>query len=204
MVKYLKIFIFLIWLILLPFMSAQVLAYYKNPEIDTTRRSVVIVFGAGIIWNNKPSKVLRLRLDEAKKLYDYGQVKKILVSGDNSKPEYNEPAVMKNYLIQVDIPAQDIIEDFGGRRTYDTCYRAKNTFGVDKAILVSQSFHLPRAKITCEGLGLNVILKPSANSSWNTTTYGIIREIPANFVAWFDLLTGRQPEVGSNGSEPQL
>jgi len=61
---------------------------------------------------------------------------------------------MQNYAISLNVPKEAIVLDYGGRRTYDTCYRAKVIFGVDEAILVTQSFHLPRALYTCRELGI--------------------------------------------------
>ncbi|QQR55343.1 YdcF family protein [Candidatus Peregrinibacteria bacterium] len=120
-----------------------------------TEQPVAIVFGAGIGKNGGPSDALYDRLTVASQLYKAGKVSSILVSGDNSTEDYNEPEVMKNTLINAfAIPPNAITQDFAGRRTYDTCIRAKTLFGVEKAILVTQEFHLPRALYTCNSLGI--------------------------------------------------
>ena len=76
------------------------------------------------------------------------------MSGDNSTADYDEPTAMKNYAIELGIPEDAIVLDFAGRRTYDTCYRAKEIFGLQSAILVTQEFHLSRALYLCEKLGV--------------------------------------------------
>lgn len=126
---------------------------FSVDEIEA--QPVAIVFGAGIGKNGGPSDALYDRLTVASQLYKAGKVSSILVSGDNSTEDYNEPEVMKNTLINVfAIPESAIAQDFAGRRTYDTCIRAKTVFHVDEAILVTQGFHLPRALYTCESLGI--------------------------------------------------
>ncbi|NIR66010.1 MAG: hypothetical protein GWN00_26980, partial [Aliifodinibius sp.] len=70
---------------------------------------------------------------------------KLLMSGDNRYEDYNEPAAMKAYAENLGVPATDIVLDYAGRSTYDTCYRARNIFQVTDPMLVTQQFHLPRA-----------------------------------------------------------
>jgi vancomycin permeability regulator SanA len=128
---------------------------YKEIQ-DIPNYNVTIVFGAGLKYDGKPSDILRDRLDKAAELYQNGQTKKILVSGDNRVEDYNEPESMFKYLTeQVGLPEEDVIRDFGGRRTYDTCKRAQEIWGVDKALLITQGYHLPRAIFTCRGIGID-------------------------------------------------
>ena len=116
---------------------------------------VAIVFGAGIKENREPNDMLRDRLDTVAELYYSGKVKKMLLSGDNSNIDYNEPQVMYNYLVfEHDIRAEDLVRDYAGLRTYDTCARAKNIWNIDKAILISQGYHLSRAIFTCSNLNI--------------------------------------------------
>ena len=76
------------------------------------------------------------------------------MSGDNRFDYYNEPESMRQYALSLGVPPDVIALDYAGRRTYDTCYRAKAIFGVESALLVSQKFHLPRALFLCNTLGL--------------------------------------------------
>lgn len=150
---------------------------------------VAIVFGAGVWRGNKPSPALYDRVVTAVELYRSKRIGKILMSGDNRFENYNEPAVMKQTAIDLGVPAQDIVEDFAGRRTYDTCYRAKEIFGVNRAVLVTQEFHLNRALYLCNSLGIEsegVIADRRAYSK-ASRNWWVIRESLAVTGAWFDL-----------------
>lgn len=117
-----------------------------------------VVFGAGLTKNGEPSDVLKDRLRTANDLYRGGKIVRILVSGDNRFENYNEPDVMKNYLVDVlGIEEKNIVVDYAGRRTYDTCVRAKNVFQIDNAILITQEYHLFRALFLCKSFGIDSI-----------------------------------------------
>lgn len=113
------------------------------------------MFGAGLWRDGRPTAVLRDRVQTAVDLYKSGKVKKLLMSGDNRFINYNEPKAMYETALALGVPKEDIVLDYAGRRTYDTCYRAKYIFGVDEAVLITQSFHLPRAIYTCQKLGIS-------------------------------------------------
>jgi SanA protein len=121
---------------------------------ESPARRVAIVFGAGLRYDGTPTAILRDRVETAVDLYFSGKVEKILMSGDNRFDYYNEPESMRQYALSLGVPPQAIALDYAGRRTYDTCYRAKAIFGVESALLVSQGFHLPRALFLCNSLGL--------------------------------------------------
>lgn len=160
-----SIFLFLFGLIVIPLF---VVNFYVRKEfreiiysetefqnINDTR--VGIVFGAGLDKKaENPSIILRDRLDTAVILYNSGKVQKLIVSGDNRFVNYDEPTVMYEYLIKEGVSEFDIERDYAGRNTYDTCFRAKEIFGVSEAVLISQEFHLPRALFTCQNLGIQV------------------------------------------------
>jgi len=166
---------------------SESLIYKSTAEIPTRRAA--IVFGAGLQRDGTPSPVLRDRVEAAVQLYKAGKVEKILMSGDNRFVDYNEPGAMFNFAVELGVPAEDIVLDYAGRRTYDTCYRARWIFNLKEAVLVTQTYHLSRALYTCNLLGLPSIgyaadLRPYYPSSyfiWN------IREIPATFMALVDI-----------------
>lgn len=161
--------------------------YSESSQIPARRAAVV--FGAGLQRDGTPSPVLRDRVAAAVQLYQSGKVEKILMSGDNRFIDYNEPGAMFNYAVELGMPAEDIVLDYAGRRTYDTCYRARAIFNLNEVILVTQTYHLPRALFTCNNLGLPSIgfsadLRVYRKSSlwiWN------LREVPATFVALVDV-----------------
>jgi SanA protein len=124
---------------------------------DAPEAPVAIVFGAGLSRDGTPMPVLADRVAAAVDLYKAGKVSKLILTGDNRFPEYNEPEAMRRYAISLGIPEADLVPDFAGRRTYDSCYRARFVFNVKKAILVSQEFHLPRAVYLCDQLGIDAV-----------------------------------------------
>jgi SanA protein len=156
---------------------------------DVPQTRVAIVFGAGLLRDGSAGPVLRDRVETAVKLYQQGKVDKLLMSGDNRFIEHNEPEAMRQYALDLGAPDKDIILDYAGRRTYDTCYRAKHIFQVDSAILVTQAFHLPRALFLCnwfdvESTGVeadNHYFLKRSRIYWNT------RELFANFQAAWDV-----------------
>lgn len=154
---------------------------------------VAIVFGAGLLRSGTPSPVLRDRIETAAKLYFSGKVQKLLMSGDNRFVDYNEPGAMLNYALELGVPEKDIVLDYAGRRTYDTCYRARHIFGVQDAILVTQNFHLARALYTCNILGVTS-LGVAADTRYYLRRYVAIwnvRETLATTVALWEVWVSR-------------
>lgn len=171
----------------------------KTVETVSPER-VAIVFGAGLERNGAPTPVLRDRVETAAELYKAGKVEKLLFSGDNRFIDYNEPGAMREYALQLGVPEDAIVLDYAGRRTYDTCYRAKHIFGVDEVILVTQSYHLPRALITCNGLGIQSVGVSADRRIYSRIPYLIwnIREVPATLATFWDVwISHPLPVLGS-------
>lgn len=141
------------------FMPRLIMELFANPRTyileDVPPARVVIVFGAGLLRDGSAGPVLSDRMLTAVNLYQAGKVEKILISGDNREITYNEPEAGRQYALERGVPDEDIVLDYAGRRTYDTCYRAKHIFGVEEAILVTQDFHMPRALTLCNWFGVN-------------------------------------------------
>ncbi len=154
---------------------------------------VAVVFGAGLSRDGSPSPILRDRVEMAAKLYFAGKVEKLLMSGDNRFEDYNEPGAMKNYAEQMGVPEEDIVLDYAGRRTYDTCYRARQIFGVEDAILVTQRYHLTRALYTCKQLGVQVSGVPADQRtfSFRKKAFWQAREVAATTVALWEVWVSR-------------
>lgn len=165
---------------------------------DAPAQPVAIVFGAGLWSNGKPMPYLAARLDLAAQLYEAGTVKAVLVSGDNRHVSYNEPDAMRAYLIKKGIPARKVVADYAGVDTYATCLRARKIFGVDQAILTSQSYHLPRAIATCRSVGVDAwgVGDDSVQRNASEWRENSLREWPANIKMVWDLASGRQPMLG--------
>jgi vancomycin permeability regulator SanA len=129
---------------------------YDDPSRIPAER-VAIVFGAGVRPNGQPSPMLADRVRAAVELYRAGRVQKLLMTGDNARPEYDEVGAMRRYAIEQGAPAEAIVLDHAGFSTYESCYRAGAIFGVRQAVLVTQRYHLPRAVYTCGQLGVDAV-----------------------------------------------
>lgn len=171
---------------------------YTETEVPTRR--VAIVFGAGLTRSGGATAVLRDRIQTAADLYFAGKVEKLLMSGDNSSMDYNEPAAMREYALTLGVPDQDIVLDFAGRRTYDTCYRAREIFAVEQAILVTQPFHLPRALYLCNMLGVDGVGVAATNVTYRRSSlvFWNVRELVATVTAFVDVhITRPLPILGN-------
>ncbi|MCD6109162.1 YdcF family protein [bacterium] len=178
--------------------SVKGLIYNYDDIKDVPSKSVAIVFGASVNSTTRlPSDILRDRLVTAIDLYNKGKVKKIILSGDNRVTHYNEPKVMQRYAELLSVPEEDIVLDYAGRRTYDTCYRAKEIFQIDEAILVTQEYHLYRALYTCNALGLDSIGVSASRQKYKGQFYYDLREIPATLLAiWQVYVSHPEPILG--------
>jgi vancomycin permeability regulator SanA len=142
-----------------------------------------------------PSPFLAGRLELARRLFDAGKVRAILVSGDNMNADYNEPDGMRRWLVDRGVPAGKVVLDYAGFDTYDSCARAKRIFGVDRATVVTQSFHLPRAVSLCRHLGIdaNGVGDDTAKRYGRTWRISSMREYGACVKATVDVLSRRDP-----------
>lgn len=153
---------------------------YNLKELDC-----LLVLGAGIINNERPTLMLRDRLDKSIELYKKGIAKKIIMSGDHSKENHDEVGIMKNYAIERGVSSTDIFKDHAGICTYDSIYRAKEIFGVKKMIIVTQKYHLYRAIFIADFLGTEAYGVKSDVRIYTKMPYHLVRESLArckNFV----------------------
>lgn len=145
-----------------------------------------IVFGAAVWSDGQLSHVLADRVRTAADLYHAGTVQKLVMSGDNRFEWYNEPAAMRAYAQSLGVPQEAIVLDYAGRRTYDTCYRGLHIFGIERAVLVTQAYHQPRAVYTCRKIGMEAIGASSYSRPYAGERRFELREVPALLLAWWD------------------
>lgn len=157
-------------------------------EVEKTPNlSVALVFGAGVKANGKLTDALADRVSSAVDLYKAGKVRKLLMSGDNGTKNYDEVTAMKKFAIEKGVPEGDIILDYAGFDTYDTCYRARDIFDLHSGvILVSQAFHLPRALYICNSLGVQSVGFSADKRVYATNLWGL-REFAAQIKAGLDV-----------------
>jgi SanA protein len=158
------------------------------PANSAPSAPAAIVFGAGLTRDGRPTTVLADRVRTAVELYHQGKVETILMSGSARSTGYSEPEAMWRLAISLGVPMEALKLDPGGTRTYATCLRAKELFGIDRALLISQAFHLPRALATCQGLGLQADGVAADLRTYRTPalSYWRIREVPATWVALWE------------------
>ena len=167
-------------------------------ETDVPAAPVALVLGAMVYPDGTPSPFLAARLDVAHRLYQAGKVQVVVVSGDNMAKEYNEPEAMRTYLVNAGMPAEKVVADYAGFDTYDSCARALRIFGIENLILVTQSYHLPRAVATCRALGVDAtgVGDESARQYARSWQRGAIRDQLACVKTVIDLITQRDPVLG--------
>jgi len=190
-------FVFLVIFLGFPFLvikTGQNQTFANIESVESTR--VAIIFGAGVKRDGTPSDALKDRLTIGKELYEANKVEKILVSGDNRFESYNEPDAMRNFLIDQGIPEDDIVADYAGRRTYDTCIRATEIFQVSEAILVTQGYHLSRAIWTCDQLGVRSRGISASKREYMYDNRNKTREVLAIYRMFIDLYLWAPDYIG--------
>lgn len=158
---------------------------------------VALVFGAGL-HEGQPSPILAERLDAAVALFRAGKVKRILVSGDNSSdPRYHdETLAMRKYLVAQGVPDGQVMGDDYGVSTYDTIVRARTVFGVERAVLVTQQFHLPRALFIANSIGVEADGVAADEGTTKRSPYAL-RELISRPLALAMVVLNTPPVEGS-------
>lgn len=139
----------------------------------------ILILGCGVREDGSPSLMLRDRLDAGIALYEAGAAKKLLMSGDHGRKDYDEVNTMKDYAMERGVPSEDIFMDHAGFSTYDSMYRARDIFCAQKILVVSQPYHLPRALYVAEKLGLEAYGVAAEDVRYGGQTYRELREAAA-------------------------
>jgi vancomycin permeability regulator SanA len=167
---------------------------------DAPSAPVVIVFGAELApGGERPKPFLAGRLDVAAELFRAGKARAVLVSGDAGGRSGDEIAAMTEYLVERGVAADRIAADPHGLDTYDTCARAADVYGIERALLVSQPFHLPRAVTLCrrQGIDADGVHARCDNCRTSTLRKNAAREVGADVKAVGDVVRDRPPAVES-------
>ncbi len=172
-------------------------ASYSNGRIQTIdtlsgEPRVGIVFGARVYDDGGPSNTLYDRTLIAAEAYNAGKVNKLLLSGGNLEPE-----VMKKLAVELGVPESAIVTDAAGLRTYDTCYRAKNVFGVDRAVLFTQDYHQARSIYLCSNMGIDSFGVDTKRRNYLGERWLWVREYLSRVGAWYDVNFRSFPENAS-------
>ena len=178
--------------------------WVKKPG-DLPSRSVALVFGCTDKVDGRENLYFRYRIDAAVKLWESGKVRCIIVSGDNREKYYNEPENMRQALVARGVPANRIVQDFAGLRTLDSVVRAKEVFGLNRIVFVSQRFQNERAIYLARANGIEATAfnaqNVPASGGWKTK----IREIGARVKMQLDVhfLATRPRHLGEKVALPE-
>ncbi|MGL4249172.1 MAG: ElyC/SanA/YdcF family protein [Aeromonas sp.] len=163
--------------------------YYTHDQVDEVpyNRVAVVLGTSKYLSGGAPNHYFKYRIKAAAELYNNAKVDFIIVSGDNSTVQYNEPRQMRRALIKAGIPASAIYMDFAGFRTLDSVVRAREVFGQDRFTVVSQGFHNERAIFIARHFGIDAVgfnaEDPSAYQGIRTR----VREVFARLMGMLDL-----------------
>ncbi len=180
---------------------------YSTTDVQLLPKTqTALVLGAGLLRNGKLSLIFRDRIDVAVMLYQKGKVRTILVSGDDGIETHNEVNPARDYLLTQGIPNDAIFLDHAGFDTYSSMYRARDVFRVESAIIVTQSFHLPRSVFIARRLGINAYGAAADQHPYSFKNN--VREVFATVKAYFNVMYSRTPKylgeeipITGNGQE---
>ena len=168
----------------------MILAYDRGiyQEVATAPpRPVALVFGGGVKTDGSPTDALRDRILTGVDLYNAGKVRKIVMTGDNGTRLHDEVTPMRELAIARGVPAEDVIGDYAGFRTYESCFRARDVFGLSDVIAVSQAFHLPRILYLCNSMNVHAIGMSADRERYVDAAWWQGREFLARFKAWYQV-----------------
>ncbi len=153
-----------------------------------------LILGCGVRPDGTPSDMLRDRLITGINLYKDGKIKKLIMSGDHGRKNYDEVNVMKQFAVSLGVPSEDIFMDHAGFCTYDSVCRAKEIFMADSIIIVSQKYHLYRALYIADMLGISAKGVPADLHSYPGQEVRSTREILARVKDFFTSIFKPDPK----------
>ncbi len=169
-------------------------AYIFQDTNDLPEAEVALILGAKVFQQGTMSGMLQDRVDTAIDLYEKDKVKKILVSGDHGRENYDEVNTIKNFLLKKGIKSENIFLDHAGFDTYDSLYRAKEIFEVRSVIAVTQNFHLSRTVYIGKELDLEIYGLSADRHSYANIDYNESREVLSKVKAFFDINFHAKPK----------
>ena len=152
-------------------------------------RDVALLLGvAKITPSGKPNAYFKGRIEAASALYHAGKIRHIIISGDNSRKDYNEPQDMKEALMEKGVPETAMTLDYAGFRTLDSVVRVREIFSCNQITVISQRYHAERALYIAEKYGIDAIAFAAADTPWKwLNERNWKREKYARCAAWLDL-----------------
>lgn len=199
---FLNIFVLLIILLILASVGSMVIMVQVRSEYQSKiyndvdqlpNGSTIVVLGASVHPDNTPSDALEDRLEIAARAWRAEKIENIVLSGDDGTWAQEEIQSMLGYLIDAGVPRDNIIIDGNNARTFDSCYRLKNVLNQNKVVLITQSFHMPRALYLCNEIGLDAWGLESDLRWYKDVLWFTVRDWMASLLAFWDLYNQRLP-----------
>ena len=153
----------------------------------------ILVLGCLVKSDGNPSDMLADRIKGGVALYDQGSAPKIIMSGDHGTKAYDEVNAMKKIAIDAGVPSNDIFMDHAGFSTYESIYRAKEIFGAEKIIIVTQEYHLYRSLYIAEKLGIEAYGVSADYRTYSGQIKRDVREVLARFKDFATVLIKPKP-----------
>jgi SanA protein len=173
-----------------PFVSAD------RDALPTTKVGLVLGCSEQVAGGRK-NLYFERRMAAAAELFHSGKVRYLLVSGDNSRADYDEPSDMQRALVAAGVPASRIVLDYAGFRTLDSVVRAKQVFGLSELIVVSQRFHNERAVYLARAHGIRAYGYNARDVGGSAAVRTRLREVVSRLVAVLDVeLLHSSPRFG--------
>lgn len=159
------------------------------------KMKVALVLGCAPTVQGRPNLFFTKRMEAAVRLHQSGKVEALIVSGDNGSKEYDESTAMKDALVKAGIPEKAIYLDYAGFRTLDSVVRAKEVFGQESFVVVSQRFHNERAVFLARQSGIHAVGYDASDLRGSRGMMTHLREYLARVQAVLDVkLLGTQPK----------
>lgn len=150
------------------------------------KTKVGLVLGTTARVAGRENLYFRYRIEAATQVWNAGKLDKIIVSGDRSG-YYNEPNKMKRALVERGIPAERIECDYAGWRTLDSVVRAKEIFGADSILVISQRFQNERAIYLAQANGIQAYGFDARDVESHDGLKTKFREVGARVKMWLDV-----------------
>ena len=149
-------------------------------EANTAAQAdAILVLGAKVKANGEMSPMLKERVDAGIEIYQKGLAKKIIMSGDHGREDYDEVNTMKSYAVERGVPSEDIFMDHAGFSTYESMYRAKEIFQTESVIVVTQKYHLYRAVYDAQAFSMKAAGVACDQAVYRGDRYRKLREMLA-------------------------
>lgn len=179
-----------VFALVLLFANIRILRFRKQivfpPELSSS--TMAVIFGAGVKKDGTPTPMLADRIYAGVALYKSGKVQRLMMTGDDGRMWSDEVDAMKRVALTLGVPEDKIDIDRHGYRTYESCYREANVYGIKNAVVVSQAFHLPRIIYLCENFGISStgVAADLQNYGWDLL-WMEAREVGARLKAWWQV-----------------